>query len=280
MNQVLRPLASIMLLLVFMAGMAMAKDNEKKYEFADIHSIKISAMTGSIKIHSGDVDKIIVDHKNDMEKPEKLILDMNANEGTLFIDETYGENDPKGQTFWDISIPKDLKMKSFECFSGLDFIEIGEVDVEFIKCHAASGDLSINSVKSKEMDLTTTSGFLTVENCEIADIGKMVSSGGDVTVELPYIPAKKLHTASTSADTYLTIDNFGENFDITIMKNKNKGEIHSPFECTESYTKRYDKNDLYETDYCIIKHGRGGPEIDMLTGYGKIIINEGAHSGK
>ncbi|MEW5923588.1 MAG: DUF4097 family beta strand repeat-containing protein [Candidatus Zixiibacteriota bacterium] len=280
MNQVLRYLANTLLLLVFMAGLTMAKDNEKKYEFGDINSIKISAMTGSIKIHSGDVNKIIVDHRNDMEKPEKLILDISANEGTLFIDETYGENSPKGRTSWDISIPKDLKMKSIECFSGLDFIEIGNVDVEFIKGHAATGDMSINSVKSKEMALTTTSGFLTVEKCEISDFGTMVSSGGDVTVELPYIPVKKLHTASTSADTYLTIDDFGENFDIIIRKNKNQGEIRCPFECTESYTKRFDKNDTFETDYCIIKHGRGGPGIDMLTGYGKIIINEGAQSGK
>jgi len=262
------------------SGLTMANDIEKRYEFSDIHSINISAMTGKIEIHPGAGDKIVLHHTNGMEKSEKLTVEIDTALGELYIKEAYGENDPKGRTSWDITIPQNLKMKSIDCFSGLDLIEIHDIDVDFIKCHAATGEIGVSTVKSKEMNLTTTSGSLTVENCEIEEYAKMVSSGGDVTVDLPYIPAKKMHTASTTADSYLTIGDFGENFKISIMKNENEGQIHSPFKCTESYTERYHKDDTFRTDYCIIKRGRGGPEIDMLTGYGQIFINNGGGSGK
>nr|MBN2278558.1 DUF4097 family beta strand repeat protein [candidate division Zixibacteria bacterium] len=264
--------------IILFAGSIMAVDLEKTYEFADIHSINIKAMTGEINIHSGDGDKIIFHYINKMEKPDIISLDIDSARGELFIEEKCDVKDPVGHTTLDITIPQNLIVEMIDCFSGYQSIEIHDVDADFIKCHAATGSIAIGSVKSTEMDLTTSSGPINLENCEIKEYANMVSSGGHILIELPYLPSKKTNTASTTADTYLAVEDFGDNFKLTIIKNEDEGHILIPFKCTESYTERYHKEDTFKSDFCVVKMGRGGPEINMITGYGKININEGKAS--
>jgi len=58
-----------------------------------------------------------------------------------------------------------------------------------------------------------------------------------------------------------------------LLKNENQGgKFIVPFKCDKTIIKRIDKHDTYKTEKCIVKHGVGGPVIELLTGNGKIKV--------
>jgi hypothetical protein len=101
----------------------------------------------------------------------------------------------------------------------------------------------------------------------------MVSADGDLFIELLHLPANELKGASTTGKLQLEVPDFGENFQLSIKKNARQGKVISPFECTNKETRRLNENDLYLTDVCTVTRGKGGPEIDLLTGSGLIQIS-------
>lgn len=278
---------------VFVMGGSISAGNVHDYSFAGIQSIKIEAATGSIDIYKGEQRELTVTFINKLKDPSILKVTVDTSDGDLFIKETFLENNPKGTTHWTIIVPASAVLHNLDCVTGMGKITLQGIKARSIRCHSGDGSVSADSVTAEKLVLSTADKDLTVRNCEISDFGSMISADGDividlphssperlevscadgnVTISLPYLPTDMLHAGTTSRLFTLRVPKFGDNFDLTILKNEGKGHIVCPFPCTEEYTKRIDKNDTYRTDCCLVTHGTGGPKVKLWTGDGTIKI--------
>ncbi len=274
-------LAAAFIMIIFLVEGAPAADRVRTQEFKDIRSLDITAVTGSVDIKAHNLDKVIVISENNMEDPETVTLEITETEGHLTIKETLHDNEARGETALRIFLPGAVPYQSIECISAEGYLTFQGFQVESLKAHAASMPIQVNSVRAGELTLTTASTPITLVDCEIIKYGKLVTSDGVIDIDLPHLPSKELHAASTSGEVRLRVPTFGDSFQLILSRNEDRGKIISPFECTESITKRLNENDTYRTNRCTIDRGTGGPKVDLLTGWGTIrILSEGMYENQ
>jgi len=297
-------------MMIVLFGSSLADERMKTFTFESVHSINAQTISGNIRICPGNGSKFIVELKNDLEEPVLLSPEVESDHGELSIAERFTGNTVRGETFWTVYVPPADSLQRLECHSAsgnmsmqklrVNFIKIvsasgnvlmdsvhtkefalstasGSIDLkggeaDFIQAQSASGEITITSVSAKEVELSTASGSIMVEDGKIDEQGKMTSASGDIVLHLPHLPSDRLEAASASSDVILKVPEFGVNFSMTLMKRADKGRIRCPFEYTEKATIRYHEMDDYLTDRFIVKRGKGGPEIKLVTASGTIKI--------
>lgn len=287
---------SLVLILAFFDS-DVANERIKTFTFEGVNSINIQTVSGNIRICAGGESKFMVELKNDLEKPEWLSPTVEADHGELSIEEHFTGNNVRGETYWTVYLPKSDSLFFIKCNSASGNVSIDSVhakeievstasgsiavrdcDADFVTTNSASGDISVGSVLAKELELSAASGSITVENSQIEESGKITSASGDVELYLPRLPSMRLEASSASANITLEVPQFGENFSMTLMKRAGSGRIKCPFEYTEKTTIRYHENDDYRTDCYLVKRGEGGPDIKLATASGTIKIETDATS--
>ncbi|MCP4567185.1 MAG: DUF4097 domain-containing protein [FCB group bacterium] len=272
---------ALIIVMVFSVAGVWADETVQTFEFANINSCSITAVTGSVDVKTHNLDKVIVIFENNMVKPELLTIDVTQVDGHLAIVETIHENEAKGKTALRIYLPGSIPYKFIECISALGHITFHGFETDSLTAHASSKPIHLSSVSAGELRITTASTPITMIDCKISKYGKLVTSDGMIDIDLPSLPSTELHAASTFGEVNLRVPTFGESFQLILSRNENRGKFIMPFECMESGTKRLHENDTYRTNRCIINRGSDGPVVDLLTGSGTIrILSENTYESK
>jgi len=246
----------------------------EKFNAADVNSAIISIVTGDITIQSTDSSQILVQFANGLEKPSEIETDVAVRDGVLRISERTLVNSPKGSTSWIVSFPQDKHVQVLKCTSSLGDIQIAEIRSDSLTAHAATGKLSVENCKSVTAKLSTSSGRLDLTNTIVTEVLNCVSSGGEVTVDVPQIPAGVTEAASTSGRVFLKVPEIGDNISLTLLKNEGVGSFKVPFECDKSWTRKEHPADTYRVDGCELKRGAGSKHVTLTTGTGQIVVKE------
>jgi len=276
MKPCLRQSLIILILVVALAGSVMAAENTETYTFENVKSIDIYAITGSISITKNTEPKVVVTFENNLNNPELMDLEVDSTGGKLVLKENIEVNNPKGHSSWKVLVPGSMYLDSLICFSALQDIDLSDLAVGYLKCHASTGKINIDKVKSSAVNITTASKPISLMDCSILENGNIVSSSAPVDIFIDHLPAKGLYAASTGNEMTLSVDDFGDNFKMVLMKNEDKGRFECPFKCSTSETRKVDENDSFKTDICYIKQGEDGPEIKLSTGTGVIRVKKTA----
>jgi hypothetical protein len=255
----------------------MAADNiTKTYEFEGIRSIEIVTGRGNVEIISGDQKNLVVSLRNELEHPDELIPKINSTGGVLILEEEFKNESQTGNVFWTFILPKDplgLDIESIECTSGSGKITLNGIDSQELDFASATGEISLTGGRTEEIDLTTSTAPISVEGFEIIKKADIVSTTNDIWISLPHLPAKMFSAVSTLGEITLTVPSFGRDFDLTMEKEVDEGEIISPFSCMDKEIKR--SNDEDPIEYCFVKQGKDGPKIELATSTGMIRILTG-----
>jgi DUF4097 and DUF4098 domain-containing protein YvlB len=140
---------------------------------------------------------------------------------------------------------------------------------EGCKLSTASGDIDAVDCKGS-MDLSTASGSVSIQKCDIVGRGKFSSASGDVELQLATLPKDEIYASSASGDVHLDVDDFGNNFKLTLIKREDRGRIICPFDFTSQRT--FEDHDVYEEKTVV--HGKGGPEIILRTASGSVVVRD------
>jgi len=262
-------------LLFLMGGVMAADDITKTYEFEGIHSIKIVTKKGNVEFRSGDQKNLVVSLRNELEHPDELIPKINSTGGVLIFHEEFKNESQTGNVFWTFILPKDpleLDIESIECTSGSGKIALYGINSRTLDFTSAVGEISLTGGRAEKIDLTTSTALISVEGFEIIKKADIVSATNDIRISLPHLPAKMFSAVSTLGEIILEVPSFGSDFDLTMEKKANKGEIVSPFSCMDKEI-RHSNDENNAKEYCFIKQGKGGPKIELATSTGKIVIS-------
>jgi DUF4097 and DUF4098 domain-containing protein YvlB len=165
------------------------------FEFEDIQSMEIETICGSVEIIPGETNKFVVELQNDLDDPEDLEPEVEANRGELTIEEHFTGRNVRGSTYWTIYVPKSAQLKSVEFSAASGGFEMQMVNASFIKTDIASGSVTIGSLLAKEFDLSTASGDIEMDNCQV-DMVDAESASGSVLADNLKSQELDLSTAS------------------------------------------------------------------------------------
>lgn len=147
-------------------------------------------------------------------------------------------------------------------------IELQRVDfADDCELSTASGDIDAVDCKGP-MELSTASGRVSIEKCDVVGHGRFTSASGDVELQLARLPEDEIYASSASGDVQLDVENFGNDFKLTMIKREDRGRIVCPFEFTSQRT--FEDYDVYEEK--IVERGKGAPEITLRTASGSVIV--------
>ncbi len=266
---------------VFIMEGLMANENVETYEFEDINSCDVIAVISSVAIKTHNLSKTIVIFENNMDNPELVSIAINEKEGKLSVHESLHDNEARGETSIQIFLPQNHAYHSLDCISAKGFITFQGINTETIKTHAAMKEIEFKAVRAKELRASTALTSIILRECEIEEVGNLVTSSGTISIDIPYLPATELSLASSSGEVNLRVPTFGKSFELILSRNEDQGKIYSPFECVESTVSRLDDNDTYRTHKCVIQEGSGGPKVDLLTASGTIrILSESMYTNQ
>ena len=267
-------LSLIMLLLTLCCSEhVMSQSKGSRYMYKFVSAIDCNMVFAEINISAYDGDSIEVNYVNNMEKPKKIDFQINVEDDELNIMEKALENGLKGTTRIDIKIPSSNKNMIVKVNNAIQDIIIAGLNADYLKAHAATGGIEISSSKAKEVKLSTSSGDIHFKKSEIMNVGDVVTSGGDLQIELMHFPTEELKLASTYGKVTLLVPDIGENYYYELMKNENQGgRFIVPFECDKTEIIKIDKNDTYKTEICYAAKGTGHPLIRLLTGDGQVEV--------
>jgi DUF4097 and DUF4098 domain-containing protein YvlB len=176
-------------------GSAIADDRIETFTFEGIHSINIETVSGNITITPGKTDKLTVELINDLDDPEQLDPELEAEEGELSIEENFTGNRIRGKTHWTVYLPKSDRLRLIECSTASGDMLFEGFDVDFIETESASGEVSINSLTAKELELSTASGAIMLEDSK-ADFVEANTASGRITASSVRAKEIDLSTAS------------------------------------------------------------------------------------
>ncbi|MFC1475114.1 DUF4097 family beta strand repeat-containing protein [Candidatus Zixiibacteriota bacterium] len=272
MKKMTHPLI-VLLLTLCCSGHVMSQIKGSRYMYKFVPAIDCNMVFAEINISSYDGDSIEVNYVNNMEKPKKIDFQIDVKDDELIIVEKALENGLKGTTRIDIKIPSSNKNMIVKVNNAIQDIIIAGLNADYLKTHAATGGITISSSKAKQVELSTSSGDIQLKQSEIINVGNIVTSDGDLQIELTHLPTEKLIIASTYGKVTLLVSDFGENYNFELMKNENQGgRFNVPFECDKTEIKKIDKNDTYKTEICYATKGTGHPLIRLLTGDGQVEV--------
>ena len=186
----------VLVVTAFVFGSAIADDRIETFTFEGIHSITIETVSGDIRITPGEGDKLIVELINDLDDPELLDPELEAEEGELSIEENFtGNRRVRGKTHWTVYLPKSAELRLIECSTASGDMLFEGFDVDFIETESASGEVSINSLTAKELELSTASGAIMLEDCKV-DFVEANTASGRITASSVRAKEIDLSTAS------------------------------------------------------------------------------------
>ena len=195
MKSVCRCLLAGLLVVMVAYGTTVAGGKVETFSFEGIHSINIETVSGNITITSGEGDKLIVELINDLDEPELLDPELEAEEGELSIEENFTGNRVRGKTHWTVYLPKSAELRSIECSTASGDMFFEGFDVDYIETESASGRVSIDSVDAKQFELSTASGAIVLDDCKV-DFVKAGSASGKISVNSVRAKEIDLSTAS------------------------------------------------------------------------------------
>ena len=111
------------------------------------------------------------------------------------------------------------------------------------------------------------SGDVTVRDTELTGECEFSSASGDVALRLKTLPEEGLYDSSASGDVTLDVDDFGQDFTLVMVARNDRGNIRCPFEFTSEIKLR--RNYEQKT----VERGSGGPQIELETSSGSIVVN-------
>jgi DUF4097 and DUF4098 domain-containing protein YvlB len=179
----------------FVFGSAVAGEKVETFTFEDIHSIDIETVSGNITITPGEGDKLVVELINDLDDPEQLDPELEADDGELSIEENFTGRRVRGETHWTVYLPKSAKLRSIECSTASGDMFFEGLDVDYVETESASGKVSIDLVDAKEFELSTASGAIILDDCNV-DFVKAGSASGKVSAYS--VRAKELDLSTAS----------------------------------------------------------------------------------
>ncbi len=264
--------AGVIAAVVLTAGGVMSDQTPHLYRYDNVKSLSVETITGRIVVRAYDGKEVTVELKNELKDPDILTPEVEEKGGALSIKEVIPVNNPEGETYWTIQVPRAMSLESINGLTALGDIEFDGLRADRVKSHAATGRVTAKGLRAKTLELSTSSRAITVSDCSVADTLRLATSDGTVDLSLPQLPAGRMEAASSYGEVTVAVPSFGDNFEMTISKNANQGKIDMPFACSETVTKRFHEKDTYLTDRCTVKHGSGGPKVFLLTGSGTITI--------
>jgi hypothetical protein len=250
----------------------MATEHTQTYTYGDIDCLLMETITGRISLNVYDGDSVTIELRNDLRQPDILTPKIEQKNGELTIREIIPVNNPEGKTFWTLHVPRKARFQKVDCLSALGNISISGIKVEKVKAHSATRGIAVDKIACDDLELSTSSGKISVEGTSVASSAKCVTSGGTVDLNLARLPESRLEAASSTGRVRIGIPTFGDDFMMEIFKNADAGKIIMPFDCTSKETRKFHEDDSFKADKCTVKHGQGGPTIKLLTGTGTIEI--------
>ncbi len=166
-------------------------------------------------------------------------------------------------TLRDMTVPRGCR---FDTASG----EIQLVDIAIedgCAFSTASGRVSCHACRGF-LHLTSASGDVDVRDSEITGWAELSSASGDVSVYLEQLP-NRMSASSASGDVLLDVQDFGNDFELVLIKREDRGRFSSPFRYTYQGMFR-DGAHVYERR--VVKRGSGGPEIELRTASGSVRV--------
>ena len=195
----MKPLQDCLLLVLvvtaFVFSSAIADDRIETFTFEDIHSINIETVSGNITITPGEADKLTVELINDLDDPDQLDPELDANDGELSIEENFIGRHVRGETHWTVYLPKSAELRLVECSTASGDMLFEGFAVNFIETESASGEVSINSLTAKEVEFSTASGDIELDDCKV-DFVKANTASGRITASS--VEAKELDLSTAS----------------------------------------------------------------------------------
>ncbi|MGB7060772.1 MAG: DUF4097 family beta strand repeat-containing protein [Candidatus Zixiibacteriota bacterium] len=170
-------LSLVLVVTAFVFGSAVAGGKVETFTFEGIHSINIETVSGNITITPGKTDKLTVELINDLDDPEQLDPELEADEGELSIEENFTGRHVRGKTHWTVYLPKSGELRLIECSTASGDILFEGFEVDFIETESASGEVSINSLTAKELELSTASGAIMLEDSKADFVEANTASG-------------------------------------------------------------------------------------------------------
>jgi DUF4097 and DUF4098 domain-containing protein YvlB len=167
----------------------------KTFTYEDIHSISIETISGNIRICPGTEGHLTVELINDLEEPELLDPELEAEDGELSIEENFTGRHVRGETHWTVYLPKSANLRLVECNSASGEISLEEFKADRVETESASGQTWVHSVQAKGVRLSTASGRITLEDCE-ARVIEVESASGRITTDSVRAEELELSTAS------------------------------------------------------------------------------------
>jgi DUF4097 and DUF4098 domain-containing protein YvlB len=172
----------------------------------------------------------------------------------------------------------DFTLENMTITEGCDFstasgdFELEDLTIEE-NCNfsTASGDIKcINCKCGDDVDFSSASGDVIIRDVKMKGMGDFSSASGDVSLYFDELPVDDLSASSASGDVYLSVDDFGDDFTLILIKRKNKGRISCPFDYTSEETFK----DHHTYVKKIVKRGSGHPEIELRTASGRVVVKD------
>jgi DUF4097 and DUF4098 domain-containing protein YvlB len=185
----------VLVVTAFVFSSAIADERIETFTFEGIHSIQIETVSGNITITSGEADKLTVELINDLDDPDQLDPELDADDGELSIEENFIGRNVRGETHWTVYLPKSAELRSVECHTASGDMLFEGFKAGYIETESASGEVSVNSLGAKELDFSTASGDITLEDSEV-DFIKANTASGRISANSLRGKEIKLSTAS------------------------------------------------------------------------------------
>lgn len=135
----------------------------------------------------------------------------------------------------------------------------------------ASGDIKCTNCQcGDDVDFSSASGDVVVRGVKLKGMSEFSSASGDVSMYFDTLPDDDLSASSASGDVMLSVDDFGDDFTLILIKRQGKGRISCPFKYTSEET--FEDHHTYEKK--IVKRGSGSPEIELRTATGKVVVKD------
>jgi len=170
----------------------------------------------------------------------------------------------------------DIRIENMTIRADTDFstasgdVELVEVVIEEgCKFSTASGNIRCDRAQGF-MELSSASGDVVVRGGQIDGMSRFSSASGDVSLRLARLPSDDLAASSASGRVTLDVADYGDNFNLILIKREDKGRISCPFDFTEERT--FEDRHVY--DEKIVRRGSGGPQIELRTASGEVIVKK------
>lgn len=174
-----------------------ANERIKTFTFEGINSVNIQTASGSITICPGSENKFVVELKNDLEEPDLLNPEVEADNGELSVAEHFRGNNVRGEIYWTVFVPPSAILKTIECHSASGDMQFEKIKVDFVKTESASGNVVVDSINAKEFEFSTASGSINVKDCGV-DFIEVNSASGDISVDSVHARELEFSAASGS----------------------------------------------------------------------------------